>query len=122
MFPKRILVSTLGTLCIGSAALFANAATAGGNVGWSVSIGGPGFVVNAGQPAFAGPVGVAPWRPVGRPHFRPVVVPRPVYVRPRFAPVFVPPPVRFYAPARVVYAPPVVFAPPVAFVPGRFGY
>lgn len=111
MFNTRILATTLGALLVGDAALFSGAATAGGNVGWSVSIGGPGFAVSAGQPAFVGPAVVAPWRPVPRPHVRPVFVPRPVYYAPRFAPVIVPAPARFYVPAPVVVAPQVVLGP-----------
>lgn len=111
MFSTRILTAAAATLVVGGAALFSNAAAAGGNVGWSVSFGGPGFAISAGEPAFGGPVAVAPWRPVPRPYYRPAFQPRPVFYQPRFAPVFVPAPARFYAPAPVMIAPRVVYGP-----------
>ena len=96
----RMLVAALGTAAVGAAALFSTAASAGGNVAWSVSVGAPGFAVSAGQPAYYG----APYRPYYRPYYRPApVVYRPYYYAPR--PVY-------YAPRPVYYAPPVVYTQP----------
>ncbi|MFO1324952.1 MAG: hypothetical protein U1F15_12935 [Burkholderiales bacterium] len=123
MFSTRILTATAATLVVGGAALFSGVAAAGGNVGWSVSIGGPGFAVSAGEPAYGGPVAVAPWRPVPSPYYRPAFHPRPVFYPPRFARVYVPAPVRYYVPAPRYYAPaPVVVAPRVVYAPQPWGY
>ncbi len=106
------------------------------NVAWSVSIGGPGFAVTAGQPAFGSPfigppVVGAPWRPAFRPRFaaRPIVAPAPVVYRPWVvpAPVAVRPwvvPAPVAVRAWVVPAPIVVAPRPVAVVapPLRPGY
>jgi hypothetical protein len=82
---RRILIASAlaGTLAIGLAAA---PAASGGNVGWSVSIGAPGVVVNAGAPAYGY------WGPAYRPYY------------PRYRPVYVAPPVVY--PAPVYYAPP----------------
>lgn len=94
------------------------------DVAWSVSVGGPGFAINAGQPAF-GPVWRPAFRPVARPFVRPVVIRpvgfrtvgfRPVVVAPR---VWVAPPV-FVAPRPVFFAPHPVFAPRVVVAPRPF--
>jgi len=81
---RRILVasSLAGTVALGLAV--APTASAN-NVAWSVSIGGPGYVVSAGQPAYWGP--------------RPYYGYRPAYVAP---PVYYPAPVVY--PASVVYS------------------
>ena len=102
---RRILLASAlaGTLAVGLAA--APAASAG-NVGWSVSIGAPGVVVNAGAPAYGY------WGPGYRPYYRPYY--------PRYRPVYVPPPVVY--PAPVYYAPyrPVVVAPRPYYGPGPY--
>lgn len=99
----------------GTAASAVNPAAAN-NVAWSVSVGGPGFAVSAGQPAF-GPAFRPGFRPVVRPFvapvavrpfgFRPIVVARPAWVA---RPVFVAAPPVFFAP-RPVLAPRFVVAP-----------
>lgn len=115
MNPVRRNVFTLAVAVAGLAATAAPLATAN-SVAWNVSVGGPGFAVSAGQPAFGPSFGpgfhpgfrpVAPrvWvRPIG---FRPVVVARPTWVA---RPVFLPPPPVFFAP-RPVFAPRLVVAP-----------
>ena len=92
-----MLVAALGTAAVGAAAMFSTAASAGGNVAWSVSVGAPGFAVSAGQPGYYG----APYRPYYRPHY---YRPAPVAYRPYYAPyrVVVPQPV--YAPNVVARA------------------
>jgi hypothetical protein len=105
MNRTRIFTATLGATLIGAAALFSSAASAGGNVGWSVSIGAPGFAVSAGAPAYGrGFVGPAyygtPYRPYYRPYYRPVVIAPPVVYRPYYAT-----PYPVYVPRTVVYAP-----------------
>jgi hypothetical protein len=106
-------------MLICASALVPSLAAAGGNVGWSVSVGGPGFAITAGQPAYgpgyAGPVYVgAPYRSGFRPYLRPVVyAPPAVYATPVVyaswvAPAVAPPAYRMYAPRPVVYARPVV--------------
>ncbi|MCC6194109.1 MAG: hypothetical protein IT518_06525 [Burkholderiales bacterium] len=88
---SHLLAAAAVTALVGAATLFSTAASAGGNVAWSVSIGGPGFAVSAGQPYYS-----APYRPYYKPyHFRPAPAYRPYY----------------YPPRRVVYAPPLVVAP-----------
>jgi hypothetical protein len=109
MNRTRIFTAAVGATLIGAATLFSTVASAGNNVAWSVSIGGPGFAVAAGQPAYGrGYVGPAyygaPYRPYYRPYYnpyyrpyyRPVVVAPPVVYRPYYAPVVAPYPV--YAP------------------------
>lgn len=103
MNRTRMLVAALGTTLVGAAAMFSTAASAGGNVAWSVSVGGPGFAVTAGQPGFYG----APYRPYYRPYWRAT----PVVVRPYYAPV------RVVAPPPVVVAPRVVYAQPYPYYP-----
>ena len=90
------------------------------DVAWSVSVGGPGYAINAGQSGFgpgwrhghhpvARPVVIYPagYRPVG---YRSVVVAPPVWVAPR--PVYYAPRPVYYAPRPVYYAPqPVYYAP-----------
>ncbi len=96
--PSRrtaVIASIAAVLVIGAA--FAPGASAS-NVAWGVSVGGPGFVVSAGQPGYwHGYRGYGYYRPWHRP-FAPIVyapppvvypyAPRPVYVAPR--PVYVP--------------------------------
>ncbi len=95
------LAAALAAIVAGGLA-FAPAASAN-NVGWSVSIGGPGFAVSAGQPYWGGYRGYGygygyAYRPGYYRPYRPAVVypapvyvaPRPVYVAPR--PVYVAPP------------------------------
>ncbi len=104
----------VAAIALGGAALSLPASA--GDVAWSVSVGGPGFAINAGQPAF-GPAWRPAFRPVARRFVRPVVL-RPVGFRPAgFRPVVVARPA-WVAP-RVVVAPrPVYFAPRPVFVPG----
>ena len=107
---RNLLTTVVATAALGSAALFAPAASAGSDVAWSLSFGGPGFGVNVAQPAYGGYYG-APYRPYYRPvvvappvYYRPApVVYRPVVVAPR--PVVVAPRPAYYAPAAVVYGP-----------------
>ena len=49
----KMLAAALGTAAVGAAAMFSPAASAGSNVAWSVSVGGPGFAVTAGEPGWA---------------------------------------------------------------------
>jgi len=105
MNRTRILTAVIGTTLIGAGALFSSVASAGGNVGWSVSIGGPGYVVSAVQPAY-GPYYGAPYRPYYRPYYRPVVVAPPVV----YSAYYAPNPTYglrrpYYNAPRVVYAP-----------------
>jgi hypothetical protein len=97
MNGSKVLVAALGAAAVGAAAMFSPAANAGGNVAWSVSVGGPGFAVTAGQPRWGHYR--APYRPYYRPYYRSYYRPAPVY-RP------------YYAPRPVYYAPPVVYAQP----------
>ena len=119
---RNSILALASTTLLGAAALFPTAAAAGGNVAWSVSVGGPGFGVTAGQPGNAG----APYRPYYRPHFRPyyrsVVIAPPVAWRPWYAPVVGPVPYGAYAPQPVVHGPaPVVVAPrPYVVAPRPF--
>jgi hypothetical protein len=106
MNRTRIFTAAIGTMLIGAAALFSSAASAGNNVGWSVSIGAPGFAVSAGQPAYGHGYYGAPYRPYYRPYYRPVVVAPPVVYAPYYAPY------RAYVPYRPYYAPRVVVARP----------
>ena len=110
MNRTRILTAAVGAALIGAVALFSSAASAGNNVGWSVSIGAPGFAISAGQPVygrgFAGPAYYgAPYRPYYRPYYRPVVVAPPVVYSPYYAPY------PAYVAPRPYYAPRVVYAP-----------
>jgi hypothetical protein len=121
---RNSILALAGTALLGAAALFPSPASAGGNVAWSVSVGGPGFAVTAGEPGYFG----APYRPYYRPHFRPshrpVVIAPPVAYRPWYGPAFGPVPYRVYAPQPVVYGPaPVVVGPrPYAVAPRPYGY
>lgn len=105
MIRTRIFAAALGTALAGATAMLPATASAGGNVAWSVSVGGPGFAVSAGQPAYYG----GPYRPYYRPaHYGPYRGP---YYRP--APVvYTPYYPRVIAPAPVVVAPPVVYTQP----------
>jgi hypothetical protein len=93
---SKMLVAAVGTALVGATALFSTAASAGGNVGWSVSIGAPGFAVSAGQPFYG-----APYRPYYKPYY---YRPAPVY-RPHYRPYYYPPRPVVYAPRPVVVAP-----------------
>ncbi len=114
--PRNARIAIFGTMLIGATILFPSMAAAGGNVGWSVSIGGPGFAVSAGQPAYglgyaaSAHVG-APYRPrVGpylRPYYGPVVYAPQVFYAPSYAPVVAPLPYPVALPRPVVYARPV---------------
>jgi hypothetical protein len=100
---SKMLVA-VGAALVGATALFSTAASAGGNVAWSVSIGGPGFAVSAGQPYYG-----APYRPYYKPYYTPNYYrPVPVY-RPYYRP--------YYAPRPVVYAPPRVVVAPTPYYP-----
>ena len=98
MNRTKMLVAALGTAAVGAAAMFSTAASAGGNVAWNVTVGGPGFAVSAGQPYYG-----APYRPYYRPYYNSYYRPAPVY-RPYYRP--------YYAPRPVYYAPPVVYTQP----------
>lgn len=121
MIRTRVFAAA-ATALIGAAALFSSVASAGGNVAWNVSIGGPGFAVTAGEPGYVG----APYRPHHWPHFRPyyrpvVIAPR-VAFRPWYGTVVSPVRYRVYAPRSVAYGPPpVVVAPtPYAVAPSHY--
>jgi len=105
---KLVVLALSGALVAATA--FIPAAQAS-NVAWSVSVGGPGFAVSAGEPAFYGGYGYgAPYRPYYRPWHRPAVVVPPVAY-----PYYAPAPV-VYAPRPIIYAPrPVYYAPRVAY-------
>ena len=109
--PRRLpVLAAAATLACaaGFAALPAHA----DRVAWSVTIGGPGFAVSAGQP-WSGYVAAPVVRPVVTP-WAPIVAPAPVVLAP---PVFVGPPVvPVVRPVRWRHARPVVVVPP-AFVP-----
>ena len=114
MSHRKLFAAAVGTALIGATLLAAPVASAG-NVGWSVSIGGPGYAVTAGEPFYG-----SPYRPYYRPYYQryyqPVVVEPPVYFAP---PVVYRPyyrPYRVYAPAPAYYRPaPVVYG-------GHHGY
>ena len=113
MQPFRSNVLALAFAVAGTAAVAVHPAAAN-NVAWSVAVGGPGFAVSAGQPAFGPTFG-----PAFRPGFRPVVRPfiAPVVVRPfGFRPVVVARPVWVARPVFVA-APPVYFAPRPVLTP-----
>ena len=114
--------AVLATVLAGAAAIAPTVASAS-NVAWSVSVGGPGFAVSAGAPAY-GP-GYGPGYGY-RPYYRPA----PVVYR-SYVPAYVPPPVYVQRPRPVVYAPrpvyyappPVVIAPPPYYAPyGGYRY
>lgn len=78
------LATTIGALGLAAAAFYAPAASAD-RVGFSLSLGGPGYSVNLGNYGYydywrPAPVVVAPYAPYYAP--RPVVVPPPVVYRP----------------------------------------
>lgn len=115
-------LAALAVVLAGSAAL-APAALAGGNVGWSVSIGGPGYAINVGQPAYWGGYGYGygAYRPWVRP-----VVPAPVYypapiVYPYVMPAPVVYPYAYVAPVRAPWTAP-VYVPRRAYVRGPVVY
>jgi hypothetical protein len=111
MNRTRNLVAALGTAAVGAAAMFSTAASAGGNVSWSVSVGGPGFAVAAGQPYYG-----APYRPYYRPYKPYYHRPAPVVHRPYYRPYYAPRPV--YVAPRVVYTQPYAYYPaPVVPIP-----
>jgi hypothetical protein len=110
MFHRKI-AAFLATMAVAGGMTLAAAPASAGNVAWSVSVGGPGFVVSAGAPAFRGGhwgygrVGYGrPFVPAARPFFRPFYP----------APIVVPAPVLF--PAPVVYPVP-AFGPRRVAVP-----
>jgi len=100
---RRIAITTALAATLAGGIAFAPGASAN-NVAWSVSVGGPGFAVSAGQPYWGGYRGYGHGYRHGyyRPWHRPVapivypygyVVPRPVYVAP---PAYYPAPVVDY--------------------------
>lgn len=102
-------LATLAAVLAAGIAL-APAASAGGNVAWSVSIGGPGYAINVGQPGYwGGGYGYGGW---GYGGYRPWVRPAPIAYA---APVYAPPlSYSYVVPAAVVYpyaAPGPVIAP-----------
>ena len=103
---RRIAFITALAASLAASVAFAPGASAN-NVAWSVSVGGPGFAVSAGQPRYWGGYrgygygyGYGYYRPWHRP-VAPViypygyVAPRPVYVVPRPA-YYAPPVVSYY--------------------------
>ncbi|MCC7327325.1 MAG: hypothetical protein IT521_11045 [Burkholderiales bacterium] len=125
---RNTIVNAAAALFIGAAPWLPSVANAGNNVAWSVSIGGPGFAVSAGQPAWGGPVIAGPVfgnRWIGGPGIGaalPVVpiAPRRVWVAappPMVVPawraprVFVAAPVPVFRPRAVAWGPPVFVAP-----------
>jgi len=101
---RRIALMTALTAALAVGGAYAPAASAN-NVAWSVSVGGPGFAVSAGQPYWGGYRGYGYGYRYGyyRPWYRPVapvvypygyVAPAPVYAVPR--PVYYPAPVFNY--------------------------
>ena len=108
MNHRKIFAAAAASALIGATALFAPAASAG-DVAWSVSFGGPGFGITAGEPAYRGYQGGgyrAPYRPYYRPyrpHYRPIVVAPPVVYAPR--PIVYAPYYRGYTPAPVYSVP-----------------
>jgi hypothetical protein len=89
MLLRTKLASTVGALGLAAAAVYAPAASAD-RVGFSVSVGGPGYAFNVGNAGYydydywrPAPVVVAPYVPYYRPYYpRPVVVAPPVIYRP----------------------------------------
>lgn len=99
---RRILFTAglVGTLAAGLAVAPAASAS---NVGWSVSIGAPGFAISAGEPYY------------GRGYYRPYSYYRPYpYYRPHWRPAYVAP--------RVVYPAPVYYPAPAYVAPGPYYY
>jgi hypothetical protein len=100
---RRIAITTALAAALAGGIAFAPTASAN-NVAWSVSVGGPGFAVSAGQPYWGSYRGYGYGYRHGyyRPWHRPIapvvypygyVVPRPVYVAP---PAYYPAPVVGY--------------------------
>ncbi len=123
---RRILSTLAACGALLAAAAYIPVAQAG-NVAWSVSVGGPGFAVSAGQPGFYRGYYRAPYlRPIARPYYRPwygaALVVRPVaLVRPRVIyPHYAPAPV-VYAPRGIVYAQPYGYGYPY-YAPGSGSY
>ncbi len=114
--PTRHRSALAVVIALGGAALSLPAAAS--DVAWNVSVGGPGFAINAGQPAY-GPTWIPAYRPVVRPFVRPVVY-RQVSFRPvAYRTVVVAP--RVWVAPRVVYASsPMYFAPQPVFAPRVF--
>ena len=97
---RRHLLTAVLAVGIATSTVLVTTARAG-NVGFNVAIGGPGFGVNVGSFGWSAFVPGPVFFP--RPVIRPAVVafaPAPVWVQPGFGPV--------YAPAPVVFGPPVV--------------
>jgi hypothetical protein len=107
------LIAAVAAITAGGMTLAAPARA--GNVAWSVSVGGPGFAVAAGQPGYWG--GYRGYRGYG--YHRP-------WVRPYAPVVYAAPsvyPYAYVAPRPVVVAPPPVYvAPPVPYGYGRYGW
>jgi hypothetical protein len=106
---RRTTQLALGTALIAAAAAFAPAANAG-NVGFNVSIAGPGYGVSFGNAPYYG------HRHHYRPYYRPAYVAPPVVYTP--APAYYAPAVVYSAPRVVYRAPYVVRRPPVVY----YGY
>lgn len=82
MLRRISLAGAVGTALIAAAAGFAPAAHANSNVGFSVSIGAPGFAATVGNAPYAG-FGYGPfYGPFYGPYWRPAVVPVPVVYPP----------------------------------------
>jgi hypothetical protein len=132
--PLAVTVAIVATL--GSCLLQASTASAE-RVAWNLSVGGPGYAINVGQPGFRGgnaavlgPRHPGAWRPWHRPAYVPmlpapfvyVAAPMPAVVG--FLPVTYPAPymlaplrmIPTYAPRRVVVAAPIM-APPIMAPP-----
>lgn len=92
---KRFVLGAIAAAVLAAGAAFATPAIAG-NVAWGVTVGGPGFAVSAGQPAYGAwgapyyrpvapvPYAVAP--PVVYPYAAPIVAVARPYFYPRFRP------------------------------------
>lgn len=96
MNRRTVFAMSLCGALLTAATAFVPTAQAG-NVAWGVSVGGPGFGVSAGQPAYYGGRGYyrAPYYPVARTLFRPYYRP---YFHSGWRPVIVVPQVRYIAP------------------------
>jgi hypothetical protein len=109
MSISRRLTTLACTAAVACAGAFATLPAQAGNVGWSVSVGVPGFAITAGEPWGYRHHGYAPY-------YRPWVsayVPAPVYYAPPprvYRPYYAPTYYRPYYPAPV-YRPPVVYRP-----------
>ena len=96
MLHRKALIAAVGVTLAVAGLAAAPAAQARGNVGFSLSIGGPGYAVNVGSPYYA------------------------PYYAPYYRPAYVAPPVVYTAPAYSYYAPPVYTAPVVVAAPYRY--